>query len=88
MYPMISCREFEAFIIDYLEGELPWSKRAIFNMHLAVCAECRQYLRAYQRSRALGQAVLTGAPDDPVPHEVPEDLIKAVLAAASETDGR
>ena len=79
---MITCREFEAFMVDYFEGDLPWAQRIIFNMHLAVCAECRRYLRAYRQSLALGKAVLT-APNDPVPDDVPDDLIDAVIAASS-----
>lgn len=85
MGPMINCREFEAFIIDYLEGDLPWAKRALFNMHLAMCAECRRYLKAYQDARAIGRAVLT-ATDGSIPDDVPKDLINAVIAARNAPD--
>ncbi|MCG8404340.1 MAG: zf-HC2 domain-containing protein, partial [Phycisphaerales bacterium] len=44
---MISCREFEAFIVDYLDDQLPARQRKIFEFHLKICRECRDYLAAY-----------------------------------------
>jgi len=77
---MITCREFEAFILDYLDGVLPQRQRRIFDWHLNICAECREYLAAYQRSIELGRAVFD-QPEDGVPDDVPEDLIRAVVKA-------
>lgn len=80
MHPMITCREFEAFIIDYLEGELPLAKRLLFKAHLAMCSECKRYLKAYQRARELGIAVFADVgPDAPPPADVPDDLVEAVV---------
>lgn len=80
MHRMITCKEFEDFILSYLEGELPIRQKSIFEMHLRICRECRDYLAAYQRTFELGHAVLPSS-DDPVPEDVPEDLIKAILDA-------
>ncbi len=79
MRPMINCREFEDFVLAYLEGELPWYQLAMFRFHLAMCSECRRYLAAYQSA----QTLTVGAFDEeaPVPQDVPEDLVKAVIAA-------
>ena len=74
---MISCRDFEDFIIQYLEGDLPWNKRFIFKAHLKVCKECRDYLAAYRLSMVTTRKALA---QEELP-EVPEDLVKAVLAA-------
>ncbi|NOZ65053.1 MAG: hypothetical protein GXP00_00890 [Alphaproteobacteria bacterium] len=74
---MISCRDFENFIIQYLEDELPWNKRFIINTHLKVCKECRDYLDAYRLSMAATKGALA---QEELP-EVPEDLVKAILAA-------
>lgn len=78
MHHMITCVEFEDFIERYLEGELSAKQRSVFEWHLRFCAECREYLAAYQRSLEIGRAVLK-TPNDPVSKDVPEDLIKAIL---------
>ena len=77
---MITCREFEDFILAYLEGELPERKRFVFELHLKVCRDCRDYLAAYRRTMEVSKRAFA-QPDDPVPEAVPEDLVKAILAA-------
>ncbi len=77
---MITCREFEGFVLDYLDGNLPKSQRRVFEMHLRMCRECREYLAAYQRTMALSRIALDTPPTVDM-DEVPEDLIKAVLDA-------
>ena len=77
---MITCREFEGFILAYLEGELPERQRFVFDLHLKVCRECRDYLAAYKRTIEVSRQAFED-PDEPVPDEVPEDLVKAVLTA-------
>ena len=77
---MINCRQFEDFILAYLEGELTDKQRFVFELHLKVCRECRDYLAAYRRTVEVSRRAFD-APDAPVPEEVPEDLVKAVLAA-------
>ena len=78
MHGMITCKEFEDFVIGYLDATLPATQRKMFEWHLRICRECREYLAAYQKALALGRAVLP-SPGDPVPEDVPEDLIKAIL---------
>jgi anti-sigma factor RsiW len=80
MHRMITCKEFEGFVLNYLDGDLPVSQQTIFELHLKICRECREYLAAYQRSIELGRAVFD-APDEPVPQDVPEDLVRAILDA-------
>lgn len=77
---MITCKEFEEFVLSYLDGELPVKQQSMFEWHIRICRECREYLAAYQRSIELGRAVLH-APDQSLPGDVPEDLIKAILKA-------
>ena len=77
---MLTCREFEDFVLDYFEETLPTKQRLIFEMHLVVCRDCRSYLAAYRRSMALGKAIFERQ-ESPVPGDVPEDLVKAILAA-------
>ena len=80
MHGMITCREFEEFVLRYLDGELPSKQAKIFEWHLRICRECREYLAAYRRTIEIGIAVL-GPADESVPDDVPEDLITAVLDA-------
>ena len=80
MHGMITCREFESFVLQYLDGELPKKQSAIFEWHLRMCRECREYLAAYQRTVDLGKAVL-GPAGAPLPEDVPEDLVAAILDA-------
>ena len=80
---MITCRELEDFIIDYLEDTLPGRQRMIFNLHLRMCRDCRSYLEAYKGVTALGK-VAFNEPDEAVSNDVPEGLVKAILAARDE----
>ncbi len=79
MHGMITCREFEAFVLAYLDGELPAKQAKRFEWHMRLCRECREYLAAYRRALGAGQAVL-GA-EETLPDDVPEDLIAAILDA-------
>ena len=80
IYRMITCKEFEEFVLRYLDDELSKPQRSVFELHMRVCRECREYLAAYRRTTDLGRAALS-LPNDPVPADVPENLIKAVLDA-------
>ncbi len=80
MHRMITCREFEDFVLQYLDDELSVRQRAMFEFHLRICRECREYLAAYQRTVEIGRAAFKDA-NEAVPEDVPEDLIKAILEA-------
>ncbi len=77
---MITCRQFEDFIIDYLEDTLPERQKFVFELHLKVCGECRSYLAAYRRAVEVSAKVENDLKDVPLP-EVPEDLVKAIVEA-------
>ena len=76
----LTCRELTDFIYAYEEGELPSEQRAVFDAHLVQCPDCVSYLEGYRRSVSLGKQAFE-EPEEPVPDEVPADLIRAVLAA-------
>lgn len=77
---MITCRQFEDFIIDYLEGTLPERQRKRFEFHMKICRECKEYLAAYKASM---EAARQGMTDSELADlgDVPEDLISAVIAS-------
>lgn len=76
----MTCREFIEFLMDYSDGLLPDAQRAEFDAHLAECPWCVNYLRTYQETVRLGKSALAST-NAPVPEEVPDDLVKAILAA-------
>jgi anti-sigma factor RsiW len=75
----MTCREFTEFLATYLEGALPAEQRTLFEAHIEGCAACVRYLRSYRETMRLGRGAFT--PDEPVPDEVPEELVQAILAA-------
>ncbi len=77
---MITCRYVNDFLMDYVHGELPERERLEFEKHMAVCPPCLAYLESYKQTIRLGKAACT-APDAPVPAEIPDELVKAILAA-------
>ncbi len=80
---MLTCQALEGFIVDYLDGTLPRAQRRKFDLHLRLCPDCGRYLEAYKRTISLSQAACRD-PDAPVPADVPEELVKAILAARDE----
>jgi anti-sigma factor RsiW len=75
----VTCQELVDFLMAYLDRELPAAERTAFDGHLAVCPPCLVYLDTYRDTVALGRSVCTG--DDPVPDDVPEDMVRAILDA-------
>ncbi len=76
----MTCREFVDFLADYLDGQLAPSTRTEFDFHLSRCPSCVAYMNTYGSTRQLARVAMT-MPDGPVPAEVPEELVEAVLAA-------
>jgi anti-sigma factor RsiW len=76
--PSVTCREFADFMSDYFAGELPPDVRARFDDHLARCVNCRRYLISYQESVKLGKHAYDDCAE--LPDDVPEDLVRAILA--------
>jgi anti-sigma factor RsiW len=76
----MTCNDFITFLMDYVEGDLPAAQQAVFEEHLALCESCVAYLSNYRDTVALSKAAMCD-PAGPVPDEVPEDLITAVLAS-------
>ncbi len=78
----ITCAEFEAFILDYHEGNLDERQRKLFEFHLSICPMCQVQFADYLRTIELGQRVFADG-DEPVPEEVEDELVNAILAARS-----
>jgi anti-sigma factor RsiW len=74
----MNCRELNEFLIDYLDNELPTETRREFEHHIDICAPCLAFLESYRKAAEIGKLVFDH-PEDPVPLEVPERLVQAVL---------
>lgn len=75
----MTCRELDDFLLDYVGGDLPEDVRREFDSHLRVCPACVDYVQTYRVSIRIGKAAFAG--DGEVPAEVPEELVRAILAA-------
>ena len=76
----MTCRELVDFLMSYLDRELPQDQRERFELHLAACPACVVYMDGYVETIRMGK--MACAPlDGPVPVDVPEELVRAILAA-------
>ena len=81
----LTCRDLAEFVADWVEGELEPTERARFDAHVAECPDCATYLRTYSDTIRLAKDAHA---DDPVPADVPEDLVRAILDARPPTRRR
>ena len=72
----MTCRECIDFLLAYFDGELSEEERAQFELHLQKCPPCVHYLRSYEVTMRACRGCFDDA-DDPMP----EELVKAILAA-------
>ncbi len=75
----MTCQEVLEFLAAFLDGELSAEQHALFLEHLAECPDCTNYLGSYRETINLGRAAF--AEDEPALAAVPEDLVRAILAA-------
>ena len=78
----LTCRELVEFLDDYIAHDLGGGALASFEKHLSDCPPCVAYLETYRQSIRMGRAALKGT-DERIPEAVPEDLVRAILAARS-----
>jgi anti-sigma factor RsiW len=78
----LTCRDLTTFLADYLAEDTSPEERSRFDAHLAECPECVAYLRSYRATIQLARGAFG---EDPVPADVPERLVRAILAAREHT---
>ncbi|MEO8190567.1 MAG: sigma-70 family RNA polymerase sigma factor [Acidobacteriota bacterium] len=74
---VITCRQFEDFVADFVDGSLPAARRRQFELHLRTCHECRQYLARYRQTIALSLRLR----DEPLLADIPRGLLSAIAGA-------
>jgi anti-sigma factor RsiW len=78
---MITCRELADFLMAYLDGELPVAAAASFEAHLAACPSCVRYMESYRRTIELERLARQDVA------AMPEELVRAILAARARAPG-
>jgi anti-sigma factor RsiW len=72
-----TCASGVELLMDYLEGELPATVRAAIDQHVAGCARCTAFVKAYlETPRILREATAATLPAD-----LEASLLAAVRAA-------
>lgn len=77
---MVTCKEANEFIDDYLSGELPAKQRLVFEWHVRLCTGCKDYLDRYRRSIDLCRESFYDA-DGEDQQQIPDRIIEAITAA-------
>lgn len=77
----VTCREVADFLMDYVSGELSGDRLRNFEDHFSICEACRIYLANYRATIDIGRSAFEDEDAAAAAAGVPEDLIKAILAA-------
>lgn len=80
LHGAMTCEEFEAALVDYIDGSLRPLARHRVDLHTRLCPHCRRYLRAYDRARRMAGDALRHSEEQAL-MTVPEDLVQAILEA-------
>jgi anti-sigma factor RsiW len=76
----VTCREFIDFLSAYLDRELSPEEMDRFDGHLSACPACVDYMKTYAQTIRFTRS-LSWESDSQLPDNVPEDLVKAILAS-------
>ncbi len=69
---MLTCKELTELVTAYAEGALPFGDRLRFRLHIAMCRDCRAYVRQLQvTARTLGKL-----PPPTIPPSLEEELLR------------
>lgn len=73
---MLTCEQITEVITDFLEGRLGLADRMRFQLHVGMCRHCRAYLRQMRATIATVGAL----PDDPMPADVRDEMLRRFRA--------
>ena len=76
----MTCHETVDLLAAYLDGELRAGDRSRVAGHLAGCPQCAAYLDSYRDTMRLAKGAAAD-PDDSGATDLPEGLVKAIVAA-------
>ncbi|MDB5329884.1 MAG: Anti-sigma factor [Phycisphaerales bacterium] len=78
----MTCMEIHDRVSEHLTGELSGGDAAEFDQHTQACGECASFVSATRVTLQLSRSAVQRL-DDPRPEDVPESLVRAILAAGS-----
>lgn len=84
---MLTCRDVENFLIDYVDDELGFMTRLQFRMHIAMCRDCKKYLQTYINAIHMEKQIFEH-PDDEAIGNVPDEILHAILSASSKKNNK
>lgn len=84
---MLTCKEVEDFLIDYVDGEMNFVTRLQFRMHIGMCRDCNRYLKAYINAIHMEKQIFEH-PDDEAIGNVPDEILNAILSASSNKNNK
>ncbi|MDZ4685207.1 MAG: zf-HC2 domain-containing protein [Planctomycetaceae bacterium] len=74
---MLTCQEVIDYLSAYVARELPPDEQTAMERHLAVCPPCVNFLKTFRTTLAVARS----SKRLPTEEELPEELVRAVLAA-------
>jgi hypothetical protein len=77
-----SCHEVQTELTEYMEGTLPFTRRAGIRIHLLLCKVCAGFLRGLRALPVLAKAALAA------PKETPEEAAKALAQVQAALEKR
>ena len=78
----LTCRQIIDFVQAFIDDELPSREQTIFELHLKICPDCVNYLDSYEATQRISKLA---AETEPEMKPIPDELIRAILAARKET---
>jgi|GEM_PF-1528139 len=80
---MISCKQFDEQLDEYIEGELSFGGRIRMAIHKVICRACALYAVAYQKTIGAVKASIEDqdiqAADEPVSEDIVQDILNHQL---------
>jgi len=84
---LVTCKQFDGFLADYLEGDLSSRQIKVFEGHMVLCPMCRAHFQTYVATFEMTRLAF-GSSHDPIPDHVPEELTLAVIDTINDTQQR
>jgi len=78
---MLKCRDILELADAYLANELNKWQRMQFRLHLAVCRNCRRYVRQLKLTQKVCQSL-------PIDQQVSEQQLDSILTLIQQSDGQ
>ena len=76
----MNCREVSQFLSEFVAGELPAEVVGEFDVHLAKCHTCVEFMAQYRATIAASRGAFE------MPCDVPDELVEAIMKALKQAE--